>query len=747
MGSIVLRRDQRDSLRRVRARLESDGGCLLADDPGTGKTYVALAIARQWHDPLVIVPASLRATWTDAMRRAEVPCTLATHEALSRGARPAARHDGVIVDESHRFRATSRRHAMLVDLARDAPVLLLSATPLQNRPRELAAQLALFLGEAAYLMDPATMARYVVRAARTHAIGLPRVAPPRWLLVRADDGEVLRAILALPPPPRALDTGDGGALLAISLVRAWASSRAALLATLRRRRRTLVAMEQCREEGRVPTRAELRAWTGGDGIQLGFASLLAESSIDRAATLHLSDALAAERSALDSLGMLLAELDDPDAERAEALRRVRAEHPDASILAFSESASTVGAYFRALRHDAGIGMLTARESRIASGRVTRAELLARFAPAAQGVRAPPRHERVTLLLSTDLLSEGVNLQDASVVVHLDLPWNPARLAQRLGRVRRPGGADEVFSYLMTPPAQSALLLRAEARLRAKVAQAERTIGRGLDVMPALTLEGGWGERTLESERGAPPLSDAELRGGIDELLLRWSRTSEPHAYRSTARARRVGCIVAGAVSEMRGWLAALDDGRIVARVADAASDPIASGTAAWLPDDPASVVRALAMADGGARAVNDHEIAAARAEIDACLASDWAARSCGGSIAPPALRRAIRRRLDPAIRAVPRHRRAHAFALAARLRDLLDAPMPLGAERALLAHATRTEASEGGAGPTGGMPHSSGRDGERWIASALALLGDPPASLPAARATAIAVILLDAERP
>jgi hypothetical protein len=391
-------------------------------------------------------------------------------------------------------------------------------------------------------------------------------------------------------------------------------------------------------------------------------------------------------------------------------------------------------------------MLSAREARIASGRVTRADLLGRFAPHAQGVRAPPEHERVTLLLSTDLLSEGVNLQDASVVVHLDLPWNPARLAQRLGRVRRPGGADEVFSYLMTPPAQSALLLRAEARLRAKVAQAERTIGRGLDVMPALTFEGGSCERMFSTEPCAPRPSDAEVRGRIDELLLQWRPMAATPAGRSRGRMRRENCIIAGVTSQTSGWLAALDDGRIVARIADLELDAFAPGTVAWLADDPAAVMRALQLADGATRVVTDREIASVRAEIDACLSADWAARSCGGSLVPPALRRAIRRRLDAAVRAVPRHRRAHAFALAARLRDLLDSPMPLGAERALLAHAAGEVTNRAGDKSTAATLRSPERDGERWIATALALLGGTSTHRSDARGSVIAVILLGAER-
>ncbi|MEO8563281.1 MAG: DEAD/DEAH box helicase [bacterium] len=724
LGSIVLRRDQLDTLRRVRTQLSADGGCLLADDPGSGKTYVALAVARDWRAPLVVVPASLRTTWNDAMRRADVPCSLVTHEALSRGEHREVECDGIVVDESHRFRPTSLRHSALAQLARTSPVLLLSATPLQNRPRELAAQLALFLGETAYGMDSAALARYVVRGASSDAVELPRVALPRWLDVRADDGDVLRAILALPPPPRALDMGDGGALLAISLVRAWASSRAALLATVRHRRRTLVAMEQCRDEGRVPTVRELRSWAGGDGVQLGFASLLASTGIDRALSLRLAEALTAERVALDALESLLAKIDDPDTVRAAALRALRTAHAGESVLAFSESASTVGSYYRALRVDSGVGMLTSRESRIASGRISRDELLARFAPRARGMQSPPERERVTLLLATDLLSEGVNLQDASVVVHLDLPWNPARLAQRLGRVRRPGGAAEVFGYLMTPPAESALLLRAESRLRAKLKQAERTIGRGLSVMPVLGLTGGAfnaaRERAVDHRDAARP-SDAEQRAAIDRVLEAWRPTASAldHPRSVIAGTGSPECIVAGVTSEASGWLAVLDDGRLVASPhrdsprldgvghgSDAAE--VAPISFAWSDVDPSTIARALRLAEGEPRRLSARELSRARTELDACLTGDWVTRSCGETDPPPALRRAIRRRLDAAIHAVPRHRRSQAYALATRLRALLDAPMPLGAERALAEHAT--------------VPCN----GEEWITSALALLERSP---------------------
>jgi superfamily II DNA or RNA helicase len=727
LGSIALRGDQIETVRRVRSMLRRDGGCLLADDVGTGKTYVALAIAKGWTRPLVVIPASLRSTWEGAMRRAEVPCATATHESLSRGTIPTGTFDGIVVDESHRFRPTSNRHAVLARLAWRAPLLLLSATPLQNRARELAAQIALFVGETAYALEPAALTRWIVRASADADHMLPTVAPPRWLTPDVNDGDLLQALLALPPPPRAADAGDGGALLLLSLVRAWASSRAALLSTIHRRRRSLVALEQCHAEGRVPTRRELASWRGGDAVQLGFPTMLAAATTDRAAAERRAEAIAAERHALDVVAYAIERAGDPDSSRVRELRDVCTRHGDVAVLAFSEYASTVRAYFAAMRADAGAGMLTASEARIASGRLSRDELLARFAPLAQGGSQPHPRERVTLLLATDLLSEGVNLQDAGVVVHLDLPWNPARLAQRLGRVRRPGGASEVTSYLMAPPARSALLLRAEARLRDKLAQAQRTIGRGLDVLPALCADAERVQATTSAlaPRGAEStLAVAELRGEIHRLLARWRRSasSVPRAAHAShhlddgasrdamptrpeildrLRVMRTDePLIAAARSSAQGWIAVLDDGRLIASLGeDHCTTEFDDGTT----DGVSAILRALHHADGVDRATTGLESMAARGLLDDWINHDWARHSCGILSRDSPLRRRMLRRLESALRDVPRHRRHSALTLAASLRTALEGRLTLGVERALAE-----------------LPDD--QDGLRWLEHAAAVL-------------------------
>ena len=657
LGSIVLRADQCASAARAAGAIARDGGCLLADDVGRGKTYVALAVARAWQRPLVVVPAALRPAWRDAMHRSGVSCALVSHEELSRGRVPRDVLDGVIVDESHHFRSTdTRRYAALSALTATTRLLLLSATPLQNRTRDLAAQIALFHGARAFSLDAPALASFVVRGGAPESGILPAVAPPRWAHPTVDDGAVLEAILALPSPATPVDGGDAGVLRTIGLVRAWASSRAALRAAIRRRRRVAAAIEASAAEGRRPTRRELAAWREVDGsIQLGFASLLANAATDAAS--HLLDVVSREHLALARLESVLSSSADPDVDRIALLRDIRATHADRRLLAFTEFATTAEAYFRGLRGSASVGLLTARDARIASGRLPRDALLERFAPRARQVRPPVERERVTLLIATDLLSEGVNLQDASVVVHLDLPWNPARLAQRVGRVRRPGGAAVVHSYLMSPPAAARLLLDVERRLREKLDMAARAVGRSLEVVPSLASC---------PPRLTPDDGRASRRGAAMQRVAEWAR---PRPVRRHDPARRP--IVAAVACEERGWLAALDDGRLVAAM---------NGAPANVDD---AVGHAVERCDGPARFISAKEAAMLVAECEQWIAAELLARQSGRVQAARRPDGSLDRRLALAVERAPRHLRASAAANASRLIATAAVPRPLGAERAL----------------------------------------------------------------
>ena len=70
----------------------------------------------------------------------------------------------------------------------------------------------------------------------------------------------------------------------------------------------------------------------------------------------------------------------------------------------------------------------------------RADVIQRFSPYYNGTSSPVLAEEgrqeIRVLISTDVLSEGLNLQDASRMINYDIHWNPVRLMQRIGRVDR-----------------------------------------------------------------------------------------------------------------------------------------------------------------------------------------------------------------------------------------------------------------------------------------------------------------------
>ncbi|HRI70535.1 MAG TPA: phospholipase D-like domain-containing protein [Polyangium sp.] len=103
-------------------------------------------------------------------------------------------------------------------------------------------------------------------------------------------------------------------------------------------------------------------------------------------------------------------------------------------------------------------------------------LARRFSPGSNDVQLVPGQE-VRVLIATDLLSEGQNLQDASIVVNYDLPWAVIRLVQRAGRVDRIGQqSPTVTCYSFMPSDGVERLLRLRDRMRKRLEENAEVVG-------------------------------------------------------------------------------------------------------------------------------------------------------------------------------------------------------------------------------------------------------------------------------
>ncbi len=155
---------------------------------------------------------------------------------------------------------------------------------------------------------------------------------------------------------------------------------------------------------------------------------------------------------------------------------------------------------RALEHDTQLVVFRGRLASVAGNEsrrgVTRTEAVWGFVP--KSADAPKGHaDRYDLLLSTDVLAEGFNLQQCRNIINYDLPWNPMRLVQRHGRVDRIGSPHtHIFLRTFFPDAQLDELLNLEARVRRKLAQAAASVG--VEVSPI--AEGAEGQQSFSEAR-------------------------------------------------------------------------------------------------------------------------------------------------------------------------------------------------------------------------------------------------------
>jgi len=94
-----------------------------------------------------------------------------------------------------------------------------------------------------------------------------------------------------------------------------------------------------------------------------------------------------------------------------------------------------------------------------------------------------KDEEISLLISTDVLSEGVNLQAGQVIINYDFHWNPVRLIQRAGRVDRIGSKNDIIivhNFLPDPKIEKDLGL--EEKVSAKIDEIQRVIGEDYKIL-------------------------------------------------------------------------------------------------------------------------------------------------------------------------------------------------------------------------------------------------------------------------
>jgi superfamily II DNA or RNA helicase len=110
------------------------------------------------------------------------------------------------------------------------------------------------------------------------------------------------------------------------------------------------------------------------------------------------------------------------------------------------------------------------------------DIVKKFAPEANKAEVPIG-EQIKILVATDVLSEGLNLQDANIVINYDLHWNPVRLIQRVGRVDRVTTKyDEILVYNFFPERDLERHLGIEEKVKRRVEDIQNNIGEDAKIL-------------------------------------------------------------------------------------------------------------------------------------------------------------------------------------------------------------------------------------------------------------------------
>jgi len=541
---------QREAVKDAKSKLEEYGGVFISDVVGLGKTYIAAMLANQLDGRnLVIAPPNLLdennpGSWPNVFRDFKVSVkteSLGKLDNLTK--RGTDKYKNIFIDEAHRFRTEMNiTYEKLAQICRGKRVILVSATPLNNTPKDILSQIKLFqrskkstipnlpnlenffnglakklkdldrqedydeymeiVSENAkevrekvlkYLMVRRTrseIAKYFTKDIEKEGLKFPEVADPEPIFYQLNDNEdyVFSRTIEMATKkfhyarytpmlyyegkitqPEELAQQNMRKFMKILLVKRLESSFYAFNRTLGR---FIKSYEQFLDEFRK----------GNVYVSKKYASKLFEFleddddeaiqrliDEDKAKKYQAKDFKPDFREKLESDLGILREIEmlwksvnrDPKLLAFVDMLSSRKILKDNKLIIFTESKETAEYLERHIAKKFPNQVLSFSGS---SGTATRDKVIANFDD-----RAKLKEDEYRLLITTEVLSEGVNLHRSNVVINYDIPWNPTRLMQRTGRINRVDTKfDIIYTFNFFPTIQSNSQIKLTEAAEAKI---------------------------------------------------------------------------------------------------------------------------------------------------------------------------------------------------------------------------------------------------------------------------------------
>lgn len=227
-------------------------------------------------------------------------------------------------------------------------------------------------------------------------------------------------------------------------------------------------------------------------------------------------------------------IDAENDDKLRTLKKILAKPPmnTEKVLIFTQYSDTAEYIYEHIKAS-DVRLITSKEK-------NRLSIIRRFAPKSNNYKLREGEKEIRILVSTDILSEGLNLQDAFIVINYDLHWNPVRLIQRIGRLDRIGAeADVVYVYNFLPEKKIESHLNLKKRIQERINEIHRTIGedeRILDKTEQINEEAMYAiyeknaYKLEEFEVSSDPLSEDLFGMNEAEELIREIREKEPEYF-------------------------------------------------------------------------------------------------------------------------------------------------------------------------------------------------------------------------
>lgn len=542
---------QREAVADALIKIKEHNGVFLSDVVGLGKTYISALIAKKLGGrSLVICPPVLKEYWEDTLREFGVVAKVESHgkldEILAKGVDDFSQ---VFIDEAHRFRnEITQGFEVLHQICAGKKVILVTATPLNNRPRDIASQLYLFqkrnnstipnlknlkkffdalekkldpkLSKLEYLhvvrensqIIRENVLKYVmVRRTRAEVkkfykedlekqgVEFPKVLEPTKLFYEFDEGldnlfdntlKIIRKLsYARYEPVKHLKTRTITEDLQIQrigqenisgfmkglLVKRLESSFYAFKKTLERFINSHEKFITMLDSGTVYISKKVDVYDLLDVLDEDeLISLIEEKGVITYKSDEFQagfrDLLVSDKKLLEELNGLWQKIkEDPKLEHFSERLKKDDKLKNNKILIFTESKET-GEYlydFLSSSYPSQVLFVSGKSTNKDIGKVR-----SHFDP-----KYKTADDKIRMLVTTDILSEGINLHEANTVVNYDIPWNSIRILQRVGRVNRISTKHSTISiYNFFPTAQAEREIGLEKLAVAKIQAFHDTLG-------------------------------------------------------------------------------------------------------------------------------------------------------------------------------------------------------------------------------------------------------------------------------